>query len=38
LAWKKLNLGSGEKVVRKVDFRVNPDQPAGIIDIPAYVK
>jgi hypothetical protein len=38
LAWKKLNLGRAEKFVRKVDFRVNPESPAGIVDIPAYVK
>ena len=38
LAWKKLNLGRAEKFVRKVDFRVNPENPAGIVDIPAYVK
>lgn len=38
LAWKKLKLGQGERFVRKVDFRVDPSSPAGMMDIPAYAK
>jgi hypothetical protein len=38
LAHKKLKLGQSAKVVRKVDFRVNPAAPKGIVDIPAYAK
>jgi hypothetical protein len=38
LAWKKLNLGKGDRFVRKVDFRVDPASPAGMMDIPGYAK
>lgn len=38
LVHKKLNLGKSTKVVRKVDFKVNPSAPKGIMDIPAYAK
>ncbi len=38
LAHKKLRLGRSQRVLRKVDFRVNPAAPKGMIDIPAYVK
>jgi len=38
LAHKKLKLGKSARVVRKVDFRVSPAAPKGIVDIPAYAK
>jgi hypothetical protein len=38
LTWKKLNLGKGDRFVRKVDFRVDPASPAGMMDIPGYAK
>lgn len=38
MAWRKLKLGQAERFVRKVDFRVDPRSPAGIVDVPAYIK
>lgn len=38
LAWRKLNIDSGSKFVRMIDFRVDPDSEIGISDIPAFAK
>lgn len=33
LAWKKLNLASAEKLVRQIEFKIDPQSPAGISDV-----
>lgn len=38
LAWRKLKLNEGKKVVRKVDFTLDPFSETGMVDIPAYAK
>ncbi|MEM7067474.1 MAG: hypothetical protein AAF478_01215 [Pseudomonadota bacterium] len=38
VAWRKLKLDQSKKVVRKIDFTVDPLAETGIVDIPAFAK
>lgn len=38
MAWRKLNLNSKDKVVRMIDFRVDPEADRGMADVPAFAK
>jgi quercetin dioxygenase-like cupin family protein len=38
VAWRKLKLDQTKKVVRMVDFTLDPQAETGIVDIPAYAK
>ncbi len=38
VAWRGLKLDQGEKIIRKVDFRVDPTSETGMSDIESYAK
>jgi len=38
VGWRKLKLDQSKKVVRKIDFTVDPQAETGIVDIPAFAK
>jgi len=38
LAWRKLNLGKANQVVRMIDFQVDPNSNTGISDLEAVAK
>ena len=38
VGWRKLKLDQSQKVVRKIDFTVDPQAETGIVDIPAFAK
>ncbi|MEM9330662.1 MAG: hypothetical protein AAGA53_05005 [Pseudomonadota bacterium] len=38
VVWRKLKLDQTKKVVRMVDFTLDPKAETGIVDIPAYAK
>jgi len=38
VAWRKLKLGEANKVVRMIDFAVDPKSEIGISDVPAFAK
>ena len=38
VAWRGLKLNKGKKVVRLVDFKVDPNSETGIVDIDSYAK
>ena len=38
VAWRKLKLDQSKKVVRVIDFTLDPSAKTGIVDIPAFAK
>ena len=38
MMWRKLDLNSKDKVVRMIDFRVDPESDIGMMDVPAFAK